>query len=162
MTSALLQRTFVASFGIVAIHVPLVPLDHAADRVAHPDLLYCLLAAWTVRRPAAVPLPLVLVLGLAADLLLGRPLGLGALGLVLATEYLRMRRPGSFPLEILRAGALFAILLAVTAFLLVATFAPFPGLETLARHWLATILSYPAIAGLVHFGLAAARSATVQ
>lgn len=157
MTSALIQRAIVAALGVVVIHVPLVPVDHAADRVANPDLLFCLLAAWTLRRPAAVPLPLVLVLGLAADLLLGRPPGPGALGLVLATEYLRTRRPSGFAREAIRAALIFAALLAGTALLLLVTLAPSPGLEPLARHWFATTIAYPAVAGLVHFALAAAR-----
>lgn len=162
MTRASLQAVLVAALGIVVIHVPLVPLGHAANRVANPDLLFCLLAAWTVRRPAAVPLPLVLALGLAADLLLGRPPGPGALGLVLATEYLRTRRIAGFATEFFRAAALFAALLSGTALLLLLTLAPSPGLEPLARHWLATILAYPVIAGLVHAGFAASRPAVTR
>lgn len=155
MTSLLAQRMLVAAFAVLALHVPLVPVDHAADRVANPDLLFCLLAAWTLRRPAAVPLPLVVVLGLAADLLLGRPPGPGALGLVLATEYLRSRRPSGFARELVRAGLLFAAMLLGTALLLTVTLAPAPPLEPLARHWFATVLAYPAIAALVHLGLTA-------
>lgn len=157
MTSLILQRALLLALGLVAIHVPLVPVDHAADKVANPDLLFCLVVAWTVRRPDAVPLSVVLALGLLADLLLGRPPGPGALGLVLATEYLRSCRAGSFPLEVMRAALLFAAVLAGTALLLVFTLAPSPGLESLARHWLATGLAYPVVAGLLHLGLFAAR-----
>jgi rod shape-determining protein MreD len=151
--SPLVQRALVAALGVVAIHVPLVPVDHAADRVANPDMLFCLLAAWTIRRPDAVPLLLVLALGLAADLLLGRPPGPGALGLVLATEYLRGRRPSGFAREFARAALLFAAMLAATSLLLVLTLAPGPGLEALARHWFATVLAYPVVAGLLQLGL---------
>lgn len=162
MTRTLLQPALVAALGVIAMYVPLVPIGHAADRIANPDLLFCLLAAWSVRRPAAVPLALVLALGITADLLLGRPPGPGALGLVLVTEYLRTRRTAGFAFEVLRAGVLFAALLAGTALLLVITLAPNPGPEPLARHWLATMLAYPVIAGLVQVGLTASRAAAAR
>ncbi len=158
MTALLLQRMLVAALGIIAIHIPLVPVGQAGDRIANPDLLFCLLAAWIVRRPQAVPLLLVLALGLGADLLLGRPPGPGVLGLVLATEHLRHRRPGSFLAEWLRAALLFAAILAGTAALLALSLAPLPGGEALARHWLATAIAYPMVAAALHFALEAARS----
>lgn len=157
MTALLLQRAIVAALGIVAIHIPLVPVGHAADRIANPDLLFCLLCAWVVRRPEAVPLLLVLALGLLGDFILGRAPGPGALGLVLATEHLRSRRPGSFPAEWLRAAALFAAILAGTAVLLALSLAPPPGSEALARHWLATAIAYPMVAAALHFALDAVR-----
>ncbi|HLS59105.1 MAG TPA: rod shape-determining protein MreD [Paracoccaceae bacterium] len=153
MTALLLQRVLVASLGTIAIHLPLVPVGQAGERIANPDLLFCLLAACVLRRPEAVPLSLVLVLGLLADFILGRAPGPGALGLVLATEHLRRRSPGSFLAEWLRAALLFAAILAGIAALLALTLAPLPGSAVLARYWLATALAYPLVAAALRFAL---------
>jgi hypothetical protein len=91
--SPFLARIVLVVLALAAIHVPMIPVSHAADRLPVPDLLFCLLAAWVVRRPERLPLLLVVALGLLADLLQARPVGPGALGLVLATEVLRIARP---------------------------------------------------------------------
>lgn len=157
MTAApsLVGRGLVVVLALLALHLPLVPVGHEPVRTALPDLLFCVMAAAVARHPAAAPLPLVLTFGLAADVLLGRPLGLGALGLVLATEVLRARGRGrgGFIGEWLVVSVLFAAVLAGMAFLLALALTSGPGLEPLARHWLATALAYPLIAALLHLVL---------
>jgi rod shape-determining protein MreD len=152
---SLLGRALVVLLALLALHLPLVPVGHEPARAALPDLLFCVMAAAVARHPAAAPLPLVLGLGLAADVLLGRPLGLGALALVLATEVLRARRRGrgGFLGEWLVVSVLFAAALAGMAFLLALALAGGPGLEPLVNHWVATILAYPLIAALLHLVL---------
>ena len=150
--SPLFDRTLFALLALAAIHVPMVPVSHAADRLPLPDLLYCLTLAWVMRRPATAPLALVLAAGLAGDLLLARPVGLGALGLVLASEAIRVRRAAlgaNFLAEWLAVALAFALVLAGTAVLLTLTLAPPPALRPLAAHWLATALAYPMVAGLL-------------
>jgi rod shape-determining protein MreD len=157
VTSApsIVGRALVILLALLALHLPLVPVGHEPVRAALPDLLFCVMAAAVARNPAAAPLPLVLAFGLAADVLFGRPLGLGALGLVLATEVLRARGRGrgGFLGEWLVVAVLFAAALAGMAFLLALALAGGPGLEPLARHWLATTLAYPLIAALLHLVL---------
>jgi rod shape-determining protein MreD len=148
---SLAGRVVVVLLALLALHLPLVPVGHEPGRAALPDLVFCLMVAAVAWRPALAPLPLVLVLGLAADVLLGRPLGLGALGLVLATEMLRARGRGrgGFAGEWLVASLLFGLVLAGMALLLALTFSAGPGVEPLTRHWVATMLAYPLIAALL-------------
>jgi penicillin-binding protein 2 len=54
-----------------------------------PDLVYCLAIAWTIRRPDEAPRWAILALGLAGDVMISRPPGIGALGLLLAAEAAR-------------------------------------------------------------------------
>jgi rod shape-determining protein MreD len=102
------QLTFLG-LGIVAIYLPLTPISPGADQVA-PDALYCLAVAWVLRDPAAAPLWAILALGVFADIMLSRPPGLGALGLLLATEIARSRR------ELLRGTPILLEWLLVMAF----------------------------------------------
>jgi rod shape-determining protein MreD len=154
--SPLLERTLFALLALAALHIPLVPVSHAADRTALPDLVFCLVIAWVVRRPASAPLWLVLAVGVAADVMLARPPGPGALGLVLASEVVRDHRralAAAFPLEWLAAAGLAAAVIAGTALLLAVTLAPTPGSGPLVAHWIATAAAYPAVALLVHAAL---------
>jgi rod shape-determining protein MreD len=147
--SPLLERALFALLACAAIYVPLVPVSHAADRLPLPDLLYCLTLAWVVRRPSTAPLALVLAAGLAADVLLARPPGLGALGLVLASEAVRGRRlwlSNVFAAAWLVAALLFALVLAATTALLALSLAPLPAPGPIVGHWLATVLAYPLMA----------------
>jgi rod shape-determining protein MreD len=146
--SPFLARIVLVGLALAAIHVPMIPVSHAADRLPVPDLLFCLLAAWAVRRPERLPLLLVVALGLLADLLQARPIGPGALGLVLATEVLRVARPGGMIVEWAGAAALFAALLAGTVLLLTLALVPGPGLAPLLEHWAATVIAYPFVAGI--------------
>jgi rod shape-determining protein MreD len=146
-----------AACGLFAIYLQLVPFSHAAEGRGLPDLLFCLVAAWVLRRPASAPLWAVLGLGLLADLLLSRPLGLGTLGLVLASEVLRAKRShiqaGSFAAEWLHVVALFALMLAGTALALRLAFAEGPGLAAMLDHATATAIGYPLAVMVLHFGL---------
>ena len=99
----------------------------------------------------------MLLLGLFADLMLARPPGLGALGLLLASEIFRAHRGLlnglPFPVEWLAATAAFAALLAAMQLALVVTLADPPGLVASVRHLLATALAYPLVTAGLAFGL---------
>jgi rod shape-determining protein MreD len=147
----LVETALFIGLGFVAVQAALIPLGPGSALVA-PDLLFCLVIAWVARRPASAPLWAVVALGLFGDVMLSRPLGLGALGLVLASEWFR-RRPlgfgGSFLLEWLAATAAFAAMLAGMELALALVFAERPGFAAMLRYGITTALAYP----LVVFGL---------
>lgn len=152
------ETVLTLGLGLVAIHLALAPLSYAVDGgVIAPDLVFALVCAWVLRRPAAAPLWAVLALGLGADLLLDRPLGLGALGLLVAAEVLRgnagVLRSGPFLMEWLAVAAL-ALAWAVGAHVaLKLVFLDGPGLGPLLREALATALAYPLVVLALAFGL---------
>ena len=86
--------------------------------------------------------------------MLSRPIGLGALGLVLVSEWFRrwgrLFHSSPFPLEWLAATLGFAALLAGTRLALAIVFAPAPTAAALASYLVGTALAYP----LVVLGLA--------
>jgi len=159
---AALRGLLLAGLGLAAVQSALIPLAPGSGLVP-PDLLYCLIVAWALRDPATVPLWLVVTLGLFADVMLSRPLGLGALGLVLAAEVARgigaHPRGMPFLLEWLSAVAGFAIILAGTHLVLRLSFAEPPSGLASAHYLAATAIAYPIIAMVVArgVGLRAAR-----
>ncbi|HRO11337.1 rod shape-determining protein MreD [Amaricoccus sp.] len=150
---AFLETGLLVGLGIVAVAAALIPLGPGGE-LAAPDLLFCLVVAWIVRRPATTPLWAVLGLGIFADLMMSRPLGLGALGLLLASEWFRRRaarfQSGPFLLEWLAMALAFAAVLAAMRLALALVFAEAPGLSMLVRYAVTTALAYP----LVVLGLA--------
>jgi rod shape-determining protein MreD len=136
----LAERALLPTLGVVAVYAALVPLGPGSGLVP-PDLLYCLVVAWVIRRPASAPLWVVLGLGLLADLLLSRLNGL------------------PFPVEWLAASAGFAAMLAAMNLALVLTLAHPPGLAASAQYLLATALAYPlVVAGLLLLHVRAPRA----
>ncbi len=143
-----LETAIFVGLGLVAVEAALIPLGPGGALVP-PDLLFGLVLAWVIRRPASAPLWAMLGLGLFADLMTSRPLGLGALGLLLAAEWFRRRaarfQSGPFPLEWLAVALAFAAVLAAMQIALALVFADRPAFAALARYALATVLAYPLI-----------------
>jgi rod shape-determining protein MreD len=145
---AIVERAVFVGLGIVAVEAALIPLGPGSALVA-PDLLFGLVIAWVVRRPATAPFWAIVALGLFADLMMSRPLGLGALGLMLASEWFRRRaarfRAGPFPLEWLAMTLAFAAVLGGMEVALALVLADGPGPAALARYAVTTGMTYPLI-----------------
>ena len=150
---AFAETALYLALGLAATIAPLLPLA-PGGRLMPPDLAWCLTVAWVIRRPARLPFPAILAVGLLGDVLLSRPLGLGALGLLLLAEAFRNRAhlfwSAPFPLEWLAAAAAFAALLAAEHLALALVFAEPPGLALALRYLAATAIAYPLVVlGLV-------------
>jgi rod shape-determining protein MreD len=102
-----------------------------------------------VRRPARTPFWAVVALGLFADVLLSRPLGLGALGLMLVVEAFRRRallfHGAPFIVEWAAAVAAFALMLLAMNLVLEAALVVPPGLALSLRHLTGTAIAYPLV-----------------
>lgn len=131
MTRRIGRLALFAVFALLTILAPLVPVAPGVARVP-PDLLFCIVLIWVLHAPDAAPVWAILGLGLLADTLLMRPPGLGALGLLLASEVARSRGPMlrgigfgyGFIGEWLAVAVLFALVTLVTQLFLHLTLAP--------------------------------------
>lgn len=107
------RALFAGVIGVLAV-ARLMPVDAGHIGWPGPDLMLALTLAWVLRRPEYVPAWLIVALFLPLDLLFQRPPGLGALTVLLGTEFLRRRhefgRGLPFPLE---WGLVAAVLLAM-------------------------------------------------
>ncbi len=143
------RMALLALAGLLAIALEAAPLGLGTDAIASPDLLFCVVAHWALRAPAAAAPLLVFALGLARDLLTDLPVGLGALALVLAAEWLKTRRgPLSrqpFALEWLSVAVAAAAMVAALWLAVALSLAQPPYLTPLAQHLAATVLVYPLV-----------------
>jgi rod shape-determining protein MreD len=145
---SVVEKAIFLGLGVVAVEAALIPLGPGSALVA-PDLLFGLVVAWVIRRPATAPFWAIVALGLFADLMMSRPLGLGALGLVLASEWFRRRaarfQAGPFPLEWLAMTLAFVAVLGGMEIALALVFADGPGAAALVRYAVTTAMAYPLI-----------------
>lgn len=143
------EALVLALAGLAALHLMLIPFAPEASG-AKPDLVFLLLAAAVLRRPDRVPLALVLGLGLAGDILLARPPGLGALGLLAGIEVLRAQAgrfgAGRFAFEWLAVALAFAAVIALTEAVLALALLPGAGSFWALRHVAVTAALYPLVA----------------
>lgn len=87
------------------------------DRLPGPDLLLCIVFAWTMRRPDYLPVLLIAVVVLLEDMILMRPPGLWTALVLIAAEFVRGRvaltRELNFGVEWLLVAGLMVVMLLV-------------------------------------------------
>lgn len=142
--------------GFVAIGIPLVPMGLAANSIPFPDILFCLIVAWVIRRPSSAPMLVVALLAVLADALMMRTMGLWAFGIFVGTEVLRLSerafRDIPFVLEWLYISILLALMLLLQNLMLIASFDDAFSLNTVVWHWVRSVAAYPLVVAVLHWG----------
>jgi rod shape-determining protein MreD len=148
--SRLIRVALLLALGLAAIFVEAAPLGLAADAYPSPDILFCVVAYWSIRRPEAAVLIAVFALGLARDLMTDAPVGAGVLSLVFASEFLKALGHGlsrrSFATEWLLLATVLALVIAAQWLIVLILLVHPPYLTDLAHQWLATMVLYPVLA----------------
>lgn len=140
--------------GLTILVVALLPLSPGRVGWPGPDLLVALTLAWVLRRPEQVPVAVIAALALTADVLLMRPIGLGAAIMVAGSEAARLRehrwRAQGFLVEWLRVGVLMGAMVLAdrvlrTILAVPQTLAPMPPLGQDLLRLIATVAAYPLV-----------------
>lgn len=155
--------SLLALLGTFAVLIEAAPLGFTPGARPSPDLLFCIVAYWAVRRPAATPLLLVLALGLLRDFLTDVPVGAGALSLAIAAEVLRALSDRIIRHSVVVEWVAYALvaaamLLAQWAMVLVTLMQP-PYLTEILTQWLFTALFIPMVALTLRWILRVGRTA---
>ncbi|MBY0350962.1 rod shape-determining protein MreD [Tabrizicola sp.] len=157
-------RGLFVAVALVLLFLRLLPLGSAPGALPGPDLLVSVILAWIVRRPDFLPMPLILMVILAEDLILMRPPGLWTAIVILATEFLRGRialtRELSFVVEwLLVSGVMLGMMLVYRLILGLALVpqAPF-GFAIVQVLW--SIAVYPVVVALSRLALDLRKPAT--
>ncbi len=144
--------------------IGIIPYEIWPRRFPGPDLMVAITFVWLMRRPERLPTPLVAAVFFIADILLMRPIGLWAMLMVLATEFLRNRhrsvREHAFIVEwALVSGVLFAAAL-VNATMIWVVFLEAIPLDRAMIHAASTMLAYPLVAATARLALGGAPATT--
>ena len=89
--SVWLHRALFVGLALVLLFLRLLPLGSMAGDLPGPDILLCLIFAWTMRRPDYLPALLIGAVVLLEDLILMRPPGLWTALVIIASEFVRAR-----------------------------------------------------------------------
>lgn len=136
--------------GIALIILRLLPLQTMPRTWAGPDVMMCLVFAWSVRRPDYVPTLFIAAMILLEDFMLQRPPGLHAALIVGACFWLKTKAYTSdertMTGEILQiTSAVLGVLLATRLILSIALL-PLPSLSLHLAQSFSTIIFYPVMA----------------
>lgn len=147
-----------AAFGLLTLcilFVHLLPLKTSAPtQWAGLDLLMVFAMAWSVRRPDYVPLLMLALLFLLADLLLQRPPGLWAALMLMACERLRgqahILRDAGAATEYLNVSALIVGIYLLNRLVLGLVIVDLPPLGLYLLQMIATLAAYPFAVFITH------------
>ncbi|MDP3196056.1 rod shape-determining protein MreD [Tabrizicola sp.] len=160
----LVFRSLFVVIALLLLFMRLLPLGNAPGALPGPDILMCVILAWIVRRPEFLPMPLILVVILAEDLILMRPPGLWTAIVILATEFLRGRialtRELSFVVEWLLVSGVMLGMMLIYRLTLGIAFVPQAPFGFVIVQVLWSIAVYPVVVGLSHLALDLRKPAT--
>ena len=162
-TKLWLMRTSFILLTLLLIFFHLLPLEFTPRRWAGPDLLLCFAFAWSLRRPEYVPAASLALAFLLTDFMLQRPPGLLALLALLASENLKSRsrslRDANFAAEWITVSLTLLAVAVANRLVLGLSLVDPPSATLFLSELGMTILCYPIIVGITHFGMGVRKAA---
>ena len=164
ISSLWLHRLLFLAVAALLMFWKLLPIDNSAGHLPGPDILLCMIFAWTVRRPDYLPVLMIAAVVLLEDMLLMRPPGLWTALVIMGSEVIRSRvvltRELSFGVEWLLVALLMLAMFVIyrLAFLIVFVPQPVLGFALLQTFW--SIMAYPMVVAVSRYGLDLHKPAT--
>lgn len=156
-TKLWLMRGSFCVLTLLILFFHLLPLQTTTRSWAGPDVLLCFACAWSLRRPEYVPPLSLALLFLLADLLLQRPPGLWALLALLGCENLKSRgrslRDSNFVAEWVTVGLVIVAITLANRLALGIVVVDLPRMTLTLSELVMTVLLYPVIVAVTHFGM---------
>ena len=153
--SVWLHRLLFIAIALLLLFFRLLPLGSMAGELPGPDVLLCIVFAWTMRRPDYLPALLITVVVLLEDMILMRPPGLWTALVVIASEFVRARvaltRELNFGVEWLLVAGMMVAMLLVYRLVFAVVLMPQPAFGFAMVQVLWSILCYPAVVGLSRY-----------
>ena len=154
-TGATLRVLTVFLVSLALIFAAILPLGPGYGRLPGPDLLLVVFLLWSIRRPEMVPVGIVALIFLLADLILMRPPGLMAATVVLATEYIKTRKDLTLEVPFVVEWGFAAVMIIMVTFFTTLVMMIFgshvPPLGPLLIKLVFTIFAYPIIVVVAHY-----------
>ena len=150
-----LHRLLFIAIALLLLFLRLLPLGSMAGELPGPDVLLCIVFAWTMRRPDYLPALLITVVVLLEDMILMRPPGLWTALVVIASEFVRARvaltRELNFGVEWLLVAGMMVAMLLVYRLVFAVVLMPQPAFGFAMVQVLWSIMCYPAVVGLSRY-----------
>lgn len=150
-----IMRAAFVLLSMVILFFQLLPLETTPRWFAGPNLMLAFACAWCLRRPDYVPMPVLAVLFLLADMLLQRPPGLWALLALIGCEHLKSQgrtiRDANFATEWLNVTVVIIAITLANRILLALALVDLPGWGLSLSEGGMTLLVYPVVVAISHW-----------
>ncbi|MFA9229848.1 MAG: hypothetical protein RIR95_136 [Pseudomonadota bacterium] len=165
-TNIWIHRILFVVIALTLLFWRLLPLEHSSQlqcaatdqsclfrawivRLPGPDILLCIVFAWTMRRPDFLPVILIAGVVLLEDLILLRPPGLWTALVIIAAEFVRSRviltRELNFWVEWLLVSGLMLAMLLIYRLVFALVLLPQTGFGFAIVQVIGSIICYPAV-----------------
>ena len=155
--SSWLHRLLFVGIALLLLFMRLLPLGSTAGQLPGPDILLCIVFAWTMRRPDYLPAILITVVVLLDDMILMRPPGLWTALVIIASEFVRARvaltRELNFGVEWLLVAGMMVAMLLVYRIVFAVVLLPQPAFGFAMVQVLWSIMCYPVVVVLSRYML---------
>ena len=152
-----LHRALFLAIALILLFLRLLPLGSMAGELPGPDVLLCIVFAWTMRRPDYLPAVLIAAVVLLDDMILMRPPGLWTAIVIIASEFIRARvaltRELNFGVEWLLVAGMMVAMLLVYRLVFAVVLLPQPGFGFAMVQVLWSIVCYPVVVALSRYVL---------
>lgn len=158
-----LMRASFILLTLIIIFFHLLPLETTPRRWSGPDLLLGFACAWSLRRPEYVPAVSLAIAFLLTDFMLQRPPGLLAVLALLGCENLKSRarslRDANFAAEWITVSVVILSITIAYQIILALALVDRPGWSLILTQLGMTMLFYPALVAITHFGMGIRKAA---
>lgn len=156
VTSArITYRAMFLGLGAFFLFVRALPLSTVPATIPGPDLLFCLVATYVLRRGNYAPATAIVGVILMEDFLTMRPPGLWTLIVLFGSQFLRSRavltRDLPFPLEWAMVAAVVLAMTLANRLILAVFMVPQAGLSLVMLRVAMTLMTYPVFVLTAHF-----------
>ncbi len=165
-TQNLVYNLLFALAVFLLLAIEMLPSGLRVGPLPQPDLLFCIIAAWKLRRPGYIhPIALVGAL-LLSELLFLMPLGLWTALVLLASEYFRTAatkvRFLPFTFEWITMASTYTVIFLTYQFVLSISFVSAPGAQATVLHVLATAAAYPLVVAVTNILFRIRKSSSIR
>jgi len=144
-----LRQMALVLFACLIIFYQLIPFSLTPSATPAPDLMFCVVCIFIIRRPEIVPFWLIGLIYFAFDVFQSKPFGVWTAAILVMTEVLRANRDAFrenlFPFEWLSIALIFGGALCANQIFLIMSIVETPPIFNLLWEFIFTVLLYPIV-----------------
>lgn len=152
-----LRQVALILFACLIIFYQLIPFSLIPGELPSPDIMFCVVCIFIIRRPEIVPFWLIGLIYFTFDVFQSKPLGVWTACILITTEVLRANRDAFlenlFPFEWITISMIFVLALCANQTFLAMSIVETPPLFNLLWEFIFTVLAYPIVFAIITYTL---------
>ncbi|KAB7613819.1 hypothetical protein F9L33_10655 [Amylibacter sp. SFDW26] len=150
-----LRQVVLVLFAFLIIFYQLIPFSLIPGELPAPDIMFCVVCIFIIRRPEIVPFWLIGLIYFAFDIFQSKPFGVWTACILIVTEVLRANRDAFrenlFPFEWITISMVFVLALCANQTFLAMSIVETPPLFILLWELIFTVIAYPIVLFIITY-----------